>query len=337
MSQHDLDFAFLESFHTLGELRMLALEDRSTAAGPIHIAISREGYRRVMIQLEETSSDVRYDRESAGVQAFPEHHSVNGNDQAFLVLECKMSHLAELFTLIAGEFVDCMNGSARDPGAEAHEVLERWRQLLAQPPREAPSESVLQGLWGELWHLAQLTAQDPGAFDVWTGWDATAHDFRASGTDIEVKTIRKTSGWRVQINGVDQLDLSGERLVLSVIEVERAGTGGVNVPDLIEEILGHGVNRARLAFAMEHAGFAWRHRKSEDVQGFRLELTEHRAWFVDEEFPRVVGESFIDLQVPVDVSNIKYTITLGGRASSAIAQDEFKRVLEEMISPGAPS
>jgi hypothetical protein len=156
--------------------------------------------------------------------------------------------LMAVFTELCRDIIDSTRIGI-DPMRAGSVVLtriERWRTLLVADSAGL-DRSALKGLIGELLvlenRLFQLLGLDE-AVAAWTGPLGMAQDFRLpSGQRIEVKAVDRDAD-RVLINGLDQLDGSGDPLQLTVVRLEDTGRDApdaLTAPLLIERL------RTRLA------------------------------------------------------------------------------------------
>ena len=326
MTRHGIDFAVLDAVPQSDAIASYPLPDRKTQWGPILLAHDNHGQRRVLVAIED-GAPVKSDRESAGIHVGRAIYTVSERQRTFLEVRCLLPQLHDLFSLIAEEIIDTIVGNPDvRPDETARTVLARWRQLLAASRRDVPSIDALQGLWGELWHLKQMCALDERLLECWVGWDSSAHDFKNPRVDIEVKTIRSRS-WKVRISNIDQLDSGAGSLLLSVVKVERAGPDGQSVFDLIDEIMDIAPDHAGLLTALDKFGLSLDHRFDPDASSLRLSISDHRAWWVEGDFPRVIRTSFETDDLPGGVVSVEYALQLSERVTEAITDDEFQDAL----------
>lgn len=87
---------------------------------------------------------------------------------------------------------------------------------------ELTKDAVI-GLYGELWVLLAILAEDAANFSCWVGFDRQLHDFRLGELELEVKTTTANMRRHV-IHGLNQLTPSpGHRLSLVSLRLGVAG------------------------------------------------------------------------------------------------------------------
>lgn len=301
-----VDFGILETQPAQGPMRSLAVDAATTPNGPIVLAIDEDGHRHLLIPMEHGAT-VRADRKSAGIQVGSHQLLQNGSPRRYVDVSCRMPHLHDVFELIADEILDRVLDAPEAPDRTAGAVLDRWRELFGRERQSTPSKELLTGLWGELWHLREFARRglrDPAR---WTGPGGSVHDFELDATALEAKATTIRQGWRLKINGIEQLDIGpGRSLHLSAVKLEQAP--GESVGDLFDELLDLGVDRYELARQVDKAGLGVDQLELSRSVCFRL--VEHRAWVVDAGFPRIVPSSFPGGQLPVGVAAVDYVLDL---------------------------
>ena len=168
-----------------------------------------------------------------------------------------------------------------------------------------PSRGTVQGLWAELWLIAQ--ARDPEILlDAWHAEPIDAYDFNSGPERIEVKS----AGQRIRRHHFSHRQLTppaGTRLVICSLFVESSG-GGPTVAALIERIRRR-VTKPQALRRLDHIvagtlGTDWRLGLAE---AFDSELAaESLRFFGVESVPS------IPLTIPDEVSNVQYISDLSG-------------------------
>jgi len=103
---------------------------------------------------------------------------------------------------------------------------------------------ALVGLYCELHVLRELLGRDQRSVSFWTGPLGAPFDFISGTLAIEAKAVL-AAGWNVVIHGLDQLDVpSGVELWLCVHQLHRTESDGESVPELVDDVISSGVDRA---------------------------------------------------------------------------------------------
>jgi hypothetical protein len=301
-----VDFEFLEAQTSNEHMRSMAVDAASTPFGPIVLAIDAEGHRHLLIPMEQGAT-VRPDRKSAGIQLGGHQLLQAGTLRRYVDVHCKMPHLHDVFELIAEEILDQILVDPEAPDRKAGAVLDRWRELFGRARGTAPSAELLIGLWGELWHLIEFAKRGLKNLECWSGPGGSVHDFEIEAAALEVKATTVRQGWRVKINGIEQLDVgAGRSLHLSAVKLEQAP--GKSVADLFDELISLGMDRYDLANLLDKAGLGLA--QLEQSRALPYRFIEQRAWRVDASFPRIVQLSFASGELPLGVVAVNYVLDL---------------------------
>lgn len=222
--------------------------------------------------------------------------------------------------------------SQQSSAAAALEVaLADFRQLLAN--RRVMSEQEIQGLFGELWTLQQLTAVNGArSITAWTGPLRLSHDFRYGNTELEVKTTSSAAQYH-RINGITQLTPSvGCSLYLISIQVQETGPGaGKTVPELVESVEASVMSDARQLAEFRDRLAATGYRKEEsDYYNTRWAFREQpKAVFIDKDFPCLTQtklEQIVGLKHVSRISDIEYALDVSGLGFDC-ETEQFKRII----------
>jgi len=248
-----------------------------------------------------------------------------GHTVDYVCIECRKSHLHDLFDLLIADVVKAAAEDPERPDLIASAVLDRWRELLDREPRSAPTPEVLRGIWGELWHarsIARLGRQD---LMYWTGHKHAIWDLIGDRHAIEAKTITNRATWSIRIASELQLNDATMPLVLSVLRVDAGGDEGESIADLVDDLNKAGVDPSELVQALAACGLDWH--QIEPTRSIKFVLLEHRAWLVDPTFPRIIPASFVGGGLPTHVTRIEYEIDLTTRLDAALSNELWNAIL----------
>lgn len=320
-----LDYDFLEAQPSDGHMRSMEVETALLPSGPVVLAIDAEEHRHLLIPMEHGET-VRPDRKSAGIQIGGHQLLQNGQLRRYVDVHCRMPHLHDVFELIADEILDRVFDDSTAPDKTAAQVLDRWRELFGRERRSAPSVELLTGLWGELWHLRELARHGLTNTSCWTGPAGSVHDFESTSAALEVKATTNREGWRLRINGVEQLDIAPSRVLhLSVVKLEQAP--GETVADLFNELITLGIDRYDLSSQLDKAGLTIAQLELTRSTPFRF--IEQRAWRIEGAFPRITPATFPNGQLPLGVAAIDYLLDLTAWQGPCLSADEWSALVQQ--------
>lgn len=235
-----------------------------------------------------------------------------GDEPATLQLRLEDDEFEPVF----GTFADVVVETLRDlpyEGRVRHvaDLLTEWHRFWSVQP--GTIEQV--GLFGELYFLnAWMTDRGLGV-DAWGGGGtgATLRDFTFEDCLVEVKTTRREGSAIHEINGLDQLDPTGDKPLFLFSCRIREVEDGQTVSDLAEAIIGDIEENVKLL--NDFRGKIARHGWYPGVEGLAsFEVEEERLYRVEGDFPRLTRESLIGGQTPrgVAADRIRYQLDLDG-------------------------
>jgi len=288
-----------------------------SSRGPLLVAVDRSDRRALLVPLLARQT---LDEELDGHAVVLRRRSLEDEDsyRTYACLELVDPSQDDLFTALCVEVLDRVARKPDRAVAALKKVLSDWKALLAGA-HETLSPIALAGLFGELLVLREMLRHDPGATAFWTGPERSSQDFHRGADAIEVKTTVAAEGRKARINGSAQLELATPgRLVLRWF---RLGTGGgVSVPALVDEIVGLTDDAA--AFRRLLLEYGYRDREREIYARRMFEVLEERAYEVGDDFPRIVGSTFVGGAVPAGVQELDYVIDLDSAGAVASRLDD---------------
>jgi hypothetical protein len=293
----------------------------TTPIGPVLAAVDHAGNRHVLVPLT-AHQHVRLDRGGAALTV-RERPLENGEVyERYADLGCLRRDLDEVFTGLVGDVLAAVEETPDRPLKALYSVLGRWRALFQHAPAPLTADR-LAGLFGELVVLNELLAGESAAVDFWTGPSGHRHDFTVGTRGIEVKTSTASTGRKVRIHGVEQLQPPPNgTLDLVWIRAERVAEKGSTVSDLVGQARRAGDDDTSLLFKLAEAGY--RPADASLYEDVRFVVREQRWYEVDGEFPRIAPSS-----APPGVSDIDYTVDLDQQQPQATDTPEIRdRILQ---------
>lgn len=314
------------------DLAARELPDIKVAAGAVLLALGAGDARHVLIPVKSTT-EVREDRRSAGVQLVT-HLLLDGPGvKHFIDVTCPRPHLHEVFSLLVAEMLAAVEAAPERPDIACHRVLDRWRELLDRPPSAVPDDDTVCGVLGELLHLRALVRRTPAALARWLGPMGARHDFEAPGLHLEVKTTRSRGPLVVEIHGLDQLETPPEgELALAVLRLEQAADGGHTITSLVDELLERGVEAGLLHTLLARAGIGPDRIGPASERAWRV--SEEHLWWVDGSFPRLTRSSLVGGTLPPSIVSVRYRLDLSAGVPEPLSLAEVER-LHDRVAAGA--
>jgi hypothetical protein len=231
-----------------------------------------------------------------------------------------------VFERLAGEICERVLARPDEYRTIPQLTLSRWRQLL-EPGKEPLGESGLMGVYGELWVLRQMVAEDPlRRIEHWVGPDRAMHDFRRGAVAVEVKSSSARNGRTVEIHGSEQLAAPTAGCLYLVYVGLRESSAGMTLRELINDLQGLGVDPTDFEQLLARTGIS----EASDTRPF--EVREELWYPIDETFPRVVPTSFIGGRVPEGILNLNYQLDLAGSYPAPLTADARLIVLRKLAA-----
>ncbi len=308
---------------TRGEFRVFDT-GLNTANGATLLAIDAAGLRHVLVPVA-ADFPAAHDRRSGGVHLTTRPLVDASGQRQYLDFACRRAHLNNVFSHLAEEVLGLLGDDAVPPLQACRQTLQRWRELLDRESSNILSTEALCGLFGELWHLAQIAALNAQGISAWQGPHGARHDFAVDGVALEVKTTLRRDEWKFRVHGLTQLEQpAGARLYLCAIRLEANGASGSNVPDLIQAVMNAGVDRRDLTDRLLQAGYD--QRDEAHYRQLRLNVVDWRLYEIAASFPRLTPASFTPPEPPLGISDVHYTVDLAAFSGAPLQPEALERL-----------
>ncbi len=246
----------------------------------------------------------------AGARLRTVERVVAGQHRRFLRLESSIEWLRNEFGLICEHMISIESGIAVRHALLADPLAwwQRWRHLLGNALVDKHGYEVL----AELLALEALVIK--GIAFEWSGPFGGVVDVNTPATDYEIKSTISRYGTVINISGQFQLAASsGKPLQLVHCRFEPVD-GGLSIDLVCDRLVVLGVDAAMLEGALLRLGMEAG--CSARKEGYRL--LEARSYVVDESFPKITPESFINGVLPAGVVQLEYRVDLSGLKSSQL-------------------
>lgn len=316
----------------LHDLRVRELDELTILGEHPLFAIDGSGQRQILIPVDN-SRKLREDTASSGVQIISRQMIDAGQLRSYAVVVCRKTHLNELFSIISTEILNALVSESSHPDLVALKVLNRWRELLERAPSERPDMQTIVGVFGELWQLKKLVDINPASVSCWQGPLDARHDIMAGSISLEVKASLARTGRFIVIHGHEQLEpVSDGRLYLASLKLERVEEAGENLLDLVHGITNAGGDQAVLLPLLAHVGFT--SHTLELCGDIRFVVKESLVYPVEDLFPRIVSESFLNGKLPNGVVKVDYTIDLTNEPPYPLTDAAVRSLYAELANKG---
>ncbi len=208
--------------------------------------------------------------------------------------------------------------------------LHVWQVFMRRhgPNELGPEQQT--GLVAELmflrdWPMRLLTSQT--AVEAWNGPDGAPQDFSFPNVAVEVKATLATTPTELSISSIEQLDsrACSVPIVLCCTKVTLLLTGGITLPELVDEILARLSQEDPAAHSLFEdrllaAGYVEAHAERYSARHYSQPSMEF--YRVEGEFPRIER-----VDVRSGVASCSYTIRLPEAAPFRLADTELENAL----------
>ncbi|WP_420033724.1 PD-(D/E)XK motif protein [Streptomyces sp. cg28] len=232
-----------------------------------------------------------------------------------------------IFCTLLADLVQHLDRTSVAPAAAVVRRIASWQRVLGQGLGGVLKPEARVGLFGELLVLRDLVlpACGPDAVSGWLGPSGGVRDFAWGSWGIEVKTVARGGGNRLQcrIHGEEQLNdgsLDYLALVHQQLCVDQAGS---SLCDLIDELRAHpsiGGQHVALENCLLDAGWFDVHRSH--YEGERWQLDARRCYRVTAGFPRLIADL-----LPKGITNLSYDLDLGSCSQALVGEAQVLAVL----------
>ncbi len=227
-----------------------------------------------------------------------------GKAKKALVLTSEATDIKVPFATLCEALVDPGENGERRIVIENSPVLwwKEWKELLGNKNIDERIYDVL----GELCVLKHLVSKDEDA--EWNGPDGASYDIETDTRFVEVKSSINRDRREVTISSQFQLFPEQKRLDLVLCRFEPVVFSGISIDSIMGEFEIMGYNTYLLNSKLEKLGFE----QGMSARKKNFKLHEMLLYTVDDNFPRITPESFVNGVMPDGILKITYTADLSG-------------------------
>lgn len=262
-----------------------------------------DGELGVMFDIHESKMiDERFNAVRIRTSSF----SIDGSTPSVkLVLSTRRTEqgFLEKFSMVCAEFVNLgENGSNRlsicnDPFG----WYRSWAEVMGTKTVNRTPAAVIAELI-TLDHLLQ-SGENP----EWEGASSGLIDIRTEKGDYEVKSSTTRDSNIIHVSSERQLIPAGKPLHLIYCCFQKSESG-IAIDDVADRLESHGFPRDGIESGLDSLGYS----RGKISRYERYELVKMWEFDIDDSFPRIVPESFIGGQLPLNVTEFSYSIELSG-------------------------
>jgi hypothetical protein len=302
-----------------------------TALGPVVAAVDRVGNRHILIPIAPQRR-VRGGLDGPALLLKKVPLEDDGGRRTFADLCCARSDLNDVFTGLCADVLRSVEVQPADAIKALYGQIDRWRALFQTRSNLLGLEQQA-GLFGELLFLDRLLGRDTGAHRLWKGPLGHRHDFSSARYAVEIKSSLATDGRRARIHGLDQLDAPAGGLHLYWIRLQAGGAAARGLNDMARQILDKCEDESAVRSLLSAAGY--RFVDAPQYENTLFAVLEERCYPVDEGFPRLVGSELTAAGLPINVTDVAYTIDLSSEPPVPLDAESVDEQVAALLREGA--
>ena len=216
------------------------------------------------------------------------------------ILSSKMKDNRRLFSTVCAQFLEYgKNNENRDLiQNEPYKWVKKWEDLLGNTVNKKTIYDIIAEL------LALESMYDSGIDFQWTGPNYGSRDIETDNFSIDVKSSTKKYGTEVTISSQFQLD-SDKPLYIYFCRLERSLEGD-SINSVVDRMKSKGMEISEIEYSLHNAGY-----QSKKIErNITYKVLETKKYVVDEGFPSITSDSFVDGKIPDHIIKISYTVNL---------------------------
>lgn len=259
----------------------------------------------------EIPPDKHVNEQFASISYFSREYVIDGIEHHLLLLLSSNSNLNNDFTYICAGFLE----KALD--AESFQEIQQspisWWHAMKELIGNANVEKAAYSVLSEMLSYYYLLKQEKEV--SWVGPFGGTADFECDNTSYEIKST--TARYGSQITVSSQYQLKANHLIFYRFE---PSINGISIQNMIEVLIGKGVQESEIEQALNRLKYPI----GSEIRQKPYNLLEAIRYKVDENFPKILPESFKNDKLPNHVIGITYTLDLSGLNGEVI---DFKDIL----------
>ena len=227
-----------------------------------------------------------------------------GDTRRAIVLTTNARDIRDPFATFCAGLVDPGDNGKQRTLIEKSPILwwKEWKELLG-------NKSIDERIYDVLGELCVLKyAIQNGEDAEWNGPEGASYDIETESRFIEVKSSINREKREVTISNQFQLFPEGKPLDLVLCRFEPVVFSGICIDSVLNDFNHMGYNTELLNNKLEICGFE----RGMSARKKNFILHEMLLYKVDDTFPRITPDLFVDGVMPKGITKITYTIDLSG-------------------------
>ncbi len=245
----------------------------------------------------EIPADKHVNEQFASISYYTKEYVLGGEERHLLMLISDHPKLYDDFAIICAGFLE------KVLNAELYQEIQQnpitWWHVMKELMGNANIEKAAYSVLAEMLSYYYLLKQEK---DVsWVGPFGGSADFNCSDGDYEVKSTVARYGSQITINS--QYQLKAKCLLFYRFE---PAVYGISIQDMVTKLIELDVEESEIERALEKLNYPI----GSEVRTKSYRLLEAMKYEIDERFPKIVPESFVDGKLPKHISALVYNLEL---------------------------
>lgn len=262
----------------------------------------RTNYNRGYGVFVENIHNIEILEDFANVRITNSFIMMNGVEIPILLMLTDLESSKQEFASLCSHFVELgKDGENRELLQEnPHKWVSKWQKLMGN----IESTKTIYDVLGELLVVKHLV--DSGVDHVWKGPEMSTWDIEGSDFVADVKSTSLKYDSIIQINSQYQLNVD-TTLFIYFCRFEQSDVG-ISINDVVDSLKETSVSIDDIERKLSRMGYE-RRRTDRDV---KFNVLEKRRYTVDDNFPKITLDSFIEGKLPKGVTKVTYSVDLSG-------------------------
>ncbi|WP_078433843.1 PD-(D/E)XK motif protein [Metabacillus halosaccharovorans] len=246
----------------------------------------------------------------ANIYYFTKVYVLGGQEKHLLILVSDHPKLYEDFAIICAGFLE------RVLDSESYQEIQQnpisWWHAMKELMGNANIEKAAYSVLAEMLSYYYLLKKEK---DVsWVGPFGGSIDFNSNDGGYEVKSTIARYGSQITINS--EYQLKANFLLFYRFEPD---IFGISIQDMIKKLVEWDVEETEIERALENLEYPI----GSEIRKKSYRLVEVTKYKIDENFPKILPESFIEGHLPKHISGLIYKLNLEGLDGEVIDIKEF--------------
>ncbi|USK29921.1 PD-(D/E)XK motif protein [Bacillus sp. CMF21] len=258
----------------------------------------------------EITADKHINEQFASISYYTKEYVLGGEERHLLMLVSDHPKLYDDFAIICAGFLE------KVLDAESYQEIQQnpisWWHAMKELMGNANIEKAAYSVLAEMLSYYYLLKQEKEVF--WVGPFGGTVDFNCRDGCYEVKSTVARYGSQITING--QYQLKAKKMLFYRFEPDAYG---ISIQDMVIKLVELDVEESEIERALEKLKYPF----GSEVRTKSYRLLEVKQYEIDESFPKIVPESFIDGQLPKHISGLIYKLDLDGLYGEVIDLKDF--------------